>query len=87
MVHIARGTLDRAGESSLVQGIGIVRQPGDIERIVIDSMDGVPVLVGDVADVVEGREIRRGAVTANGRGEVVLGLGADCPAKAYGRWN
>src|SRR5204863_1308375 len=30
---------------------------------------------GDVADVEVGHEIRRGAVTADGRGEVVLGLG------------
>jgi cobalt-zinc-cadmium resistance protein CzcA len=35
----------------------------------------VPVRVGDVADVVVGHEVRRGAVTAEGRGEAVLGLG------------
>jgi cobalt-zinc-cadmium resistance protein CzcA len=35
----------------------------------------VPVRVRDVARVVEGHEIRRGAVTADGTGEVVLGLG------------
>src|SRR5262249_35203330 len=34
-----------------------------------------PIRVGDVADVVIGHEIRRGAVTADGKGEVVLGLG------------
>jgi len=31
--------------------------------------------VKDVAKVVEGRETRRGAVAADGKGEVVLGLG------------
>ncbi|MCK6570152.1 CusA/CzcA family heavy metal efflux RND transporter [Myxococcota bacterium] len=73
--NVGGGTLDRAGESSLVQGIGIVKSPADVERIVVDALDGIPVRVGDVAEVVEGREIRRGAVTARGRGEVVLGLG------------
>ena len=38
--------------------------------------DGSFVRVRDVARVVEGREIRRGAVTAQGKGEVVLGLQA-----------
>ncbi|HEY2759802.1 MAG TPA: efflux RND transporter permease subunit, partial [Pirellulales bacterium] len=37
--------------------------------------DGVPIRVGDVADVTIGSEIRRGAVTADGNGEVVMGLG------------
>ncbi len=73
--NVGGGTVDRAGESSLVQGIGIVSKPSDIELIVIGGQEGVPTRVRDVARVVEGREIRRGAVTADGRGEVVLGLG------------
>jgi cobalt-zinc-cadmium resistance protein CzcA len=42
---------------------------------VIATHGGVPIRVRDVARVVDGREIRRGAVTADGKGEVVLGLG------------
>ena len=44
-------------------------------KIVITAKDGVPIRVADVAEVVIGHEIRRGAVTADGQGEVVLGLG------------
>lgn len=73
--NVGGGTIDRAGESTLVQGIGIVSTPQDIEAIVVSAKDGVPVRVSDVARVVEGREIRRGAVTADGKGEAVLGLG------------
>ncbi len=47
----------------------------EIKGIVIKSKDGVPVRVGDVAEVTIGSEIRRGAVTADGKGEVVMGLG------------
>jgi len=73
--NVGGGTIDQAGESTLVQGVGIVATPADIESIVITAKDGVPVRVADVARVVEGREIRRGAVTADGKGEAILGLG------------
>jgi heavy metal efflux system protein len=69
------GAIDEAGESSLVQGIGVITKRSEIEEVVVTAREGVPVLIRDVATVVEGREIRRGAVTADGKGEVVLGLG------------
>jgi cobalt-zinc-cadmium resistance protein CzcA len=73
--NVGGGLLDQAGESSLIQGVGIVTRLSDIEEIVIRADKGVPIRVGDVAEVVEGREIRRAAVTADGKGEIVLGLG------------
>ena len=73
--NVGGGSLDRAGQSSLIQGIGIVTQASDVEKIIIASHDGIPTRVRDVARVEFGREIRRGAVTADGTGEVVLGLG------------
>lgn len=69
------GTIEQAGESTQVQGVAIVTTPLDIESIVITAREGIPVRVADVARVVEGLEIRRGAVTADGKGEAVLGLG------------
>ncbi len=73
--NVGGGTIDEAGESSLVQGIGLITRPEDVAGIVVAAEGGVPITVGDVARVVDGREIRRGAVTAGGKGEVVLGLG------------
>ncbi len=73
--NVGGGTLDEAGQSNLIQGIGIIKKASDIEDIVIASHDGVPIRIRDVARVVDGREIRRGAVTADGKGETVLGLG------------
>ncbi len=73
--NVGGGTLDQSGESSLIQGIGIATDLEDVEEMVIDAREGVPVRVRDVARVIEGREIRRGAVSADGAGEVVLGLG------------
>jgi heavy metal efflux system protein len=73
--NVGGGAIDEAGESSLVQGIGVITSRSEIEDVVVTARDGVPVRIRDVATVVEGREIRRGAVTADGKGEVVLGLG------------
>jgi len=69
------GAIDEAGESTLVQGIGVITRRRDIEDVVVTAKNGVPVRIRDVAKVVEGHEIRRGAVTADGKGQVVLGLG------------
>jgi heavy metal efflux system protein len=69
------GTLDAAGESALVQGVAIATRPEDVGSIVVGAEDGRPILVRDLARVVDGHGIRRGAVTADGEGEAVLGLG------------
>ncbi|WP_437961186.1 CusA/CzcA family heavy metal efflux RND transporter [Sorangium sp. So ce119] len=73
--NVGGGNLDQAGETLLIQGIGIATRPRDIEEIVVAARAGAPIRIRDVARVVEGRELRRGAVTADGQGEVVLGLG------------
>ena len=73
--NVGGGNVDRMGEMLLVQGVGRTATIQQIENIVITALDGVPVRIRDVAQVQEGYEIRRGAVTANGDGEAVMGLG------------
>ena len=69
------GLVTSGGESRVVHGLGRAGSLADLRAIVVASHDGRPVLVDDVAESVEiGHEIRRGAVTAQGRGEAVLGL-------------
>ncbi len=72
---VGGGHLSRGGESMMVQGLALTTSIDQIANAVIKAEDGSPVRVRDVADVREGHEIRRGAVTAGGRGEAVLGLG------------
>jgi len=74
-LNVGGGYVVQAGELHLVQGISLTKNLQQIENIVIAAHDGVPVRIGDVGMVVEGHEIRRGAATAYGEGEVVLGLG------------
>lgn len=73
--NVGGGSFDSAGEAYLVQGQGLVSGLEDIAQMVVANVGGVPIHVSDVADVRLGHEIRRGAATANGEGEVVLGLG------------
>ncbi len=73
--NVGGGTLDRAGEGLLVRGIGLATSVSDVSAIVVATREGTPIRVSDVAEVVMGRAQRRGAATADGRGEVVLGLG------------
>jgi heavy metal efflux system protein len=74
-LNVGGGDLRLSGESLLVHGVAVTRTPEEIRNVVIAAKEGVPIRVGDVADVQTGHEIRRGAATANGKGEIVLGLG------------
>ncbi|MBT4695144.1 MAG: CusA/CzcA family heavy metal efflux RND transporter, partial [Planctomycetaceae bacterium] len=73
--NVGGGNITRNTEMLLVHGIARTVNIQQIENIVIKAIDGSPIRVGDVASVEIGHEIRRGAVTADGQGEVVYGLG------------
>ncbi|HMC63876.1 MAG TPA: CusA/CzcA family heavy metal efflux RND transporter, partial [Gemmataceae bacterium] len=73
--NVGGGYLRRGSQMILVHGIGRTVDRDQVKAIQIASKDGVPIRLGDVADVEIGHEIRRGAVTAGGKGEVVHGLG------------
>ncbi|MBX9580661.1 MAG: CusA/CzcA family heavy metal efflux RND transporter [Gemmataceae bacterium] len=73
--NVGGGNVRRGGNSLLVHGLGRTVTADQIGNIVVTAQDGVPVRVRDVAEVEVGHEVRRGAVTADGRGEAVMGLG------------
>jgi cobalt-zinc-cadmium resistance protein CzcA len=70
--------LEGEQQQIVVRGVGLIRgrRQGltDIENIVLASVDGTPVFIRDLAEVEYGGEIRQGAVTLNGEGEVVMGI-------------
>jgi cobalt-zinc-cadmium resistance protein CzcA len=70
--NVGAGYIERNGEQYLVRAPGQVADIADIRDIVIGSRGGVPVRIRDVADVQEGKDLRTGAASANGR-ETVLG--------------
>ncbi len=73
--NVGGGYIDRKGDMLLVHGVARVLNAEQVGDIQIAVHDGTPVFVRDVADIVIGHELRRGLVTADGKGEVVLGLG------------
>ncbi|HEY2413324.1 MAG TPA: CusA/CzcA family heavy metal efflux RND transporter [Pirellulaceae bacterium] len=73
--NVGAGTVREGTQSVLVQGLGRTTNIDQVKGIVIKAAGGVPICIGDIGEVVIGSEIRRGAVTADGKGEVVMGLG------------
>jgi cobalt-zinc-cadmium resistance protein CzcA len=74
-LNVGGGTVQRSGEMLLVYGIGRTNSVNEIRNIQITAREGVPVRVRDVAEVRTAGAPRLGGVTADGRGEAVLGLG------------
>ncbi|MDA8327855.1 MAG: CusA/CzcA family heavy metal efflux RND transporter [Betaproteobacteria bacterium] len=65
----------RAGEEVLVVRVeGAIKTLDDVRAIVVANRAGIPVRIGDVAEVQIGSLTRYGAVTKDGRGEAVEGL-------------
>ncbi|MFK5957832.1 MAG: CusA/CzcA family heavy metal efflux RND transporter [Lutibacter sp.] len=67
------GYIEKSNESFFVRGEGMIKTLDDIENIVIKNVDGIPILIKDVAKVDFGFANRFGAITGNGEGEKVLG--------------
>ncbi|WP_339616118.1 CusA/CzcA family heavy metal efflux RND transporter [uncultured Gilvimarinus sp.] len=61
-------------EQYLIRSVGLARNLDDIGKIVIKTIDGTPVYLEQLGDLVIGGEIRRGLTTKNGQGEVVVGM-------------
>lgn len=57
-----------------IRAQGLVKNLNDIEQIVVKNSNGLPIKVGDVAEVRFGKALRYGAVSHNGEGEIVLGI-------------
>jgi len=82
------GYLERNREQLLVRIPGQVKGLEELRRLVVATRDGLPITVGDVADVALGKELRTGAATRDGH-ETVLGtavmlIGANSRSVAQG---
>jgi len=67
--------LELGGTENVIRGRGRIRSPEDIRSVGVGAgPGGVPITVGDVANVQIGPEIRRGITDFDGKGEVVTGF-------------
>lgn len=66
--------LEHNREQYIIRGFGQISSIADVENIIVINRDNKPVFVRDLADVTIGTQIRQGAVTRDGQGEVVTGI-------------
>jgi cobalt-zinc-cadmium resistance protein CzcA len=66
--------LEQGGERYTLRGLGRVESPAEIERVVVTAQGGAPVRISDIGTVQLGALPRNGAVTKDGKGEVVSGM-------------
>ena len=66
------GYVKRGGEQILIRVPGQAAGEQDLSQIILATRGGVPIRIGDVAEVAIGSELRTGAATENGK-EIVLG--------------
>jgi cobalt-zinc-cadmium resistance protein CzcA len=73
--NVGGAYIEKGAEQYLLRGIGLVASIDDIKNIVIKTgKEGIPIYVRDVSEVVTGATVRQGAVTADGKGEIVAGI-------------
>lgn len=77
-VNVGGDVIERNGQSYVVRGIGLLNNISEIEDILITKMNGVPLLVRNVATVVEAGKPRLGWVSVDKKGhrqdDVVEGI-------------
>ncbi len=61
-------------KANFIKGEGLLTSLEDIENVVIKNVNGIPILVKDVAKVQYGEAIRYGSVTKDGKGDAVGGM-------------
>jgi len=67
--------IERAQEQYVVRGEGLVESLSDVDNIVVATTgEGTPVFVKNLGQTVLAPQVRQGAVTRDGRGEIVTGV-------------
>lgn len=66
--------LEQAQEQYVIRGEGLVEKLSDIDNIVVSASGGTPVYIKNLGQTVLAPQVRQGAVTRDGRGEVVTGV-------------
>ena len=65
--------IEKTNQSYFIRGDGQVKSVEDIENIVVKNIKNTPILIKNIAQVTYGHANRYGAITANGKGETILG--------------
>nr|WP_293832904.1 CusA/CzcA family heavy metal efflux RND transporter [uncultured Arsenicibacter sp.] len=73
-LNVGGDVIEKNGQAYVVRGIGLLTNIDDIENIIIDEINGTPVLVQNVAQVLESDMPRVGQVGLDENDDVVEGI-------------
>jgi len=73
-VNVGGQTLNISEQSAVVRGIGLIRSMDDIRQTMLTQQNGLPVLIGDVAEVSVGYQPRLGIVGQDSDDDIVEGI-------------
>ena len=73
-LNVGGDVIEKNGQAYVVRGIGLLDSQKDIENTIVDIFNGHPLLVKDVANVIETSKPRVGQVGLNDNDDVVEGI-------------
>ena len=73
-INVGGDVIEKNGQAFVVRGIGLFKNIKDIENVLITSVNNVPILVKNVANVVEGSVPRVGQVGLDENDDIVEGI-------------
>lgn len=72
--NVGGGYIEKQSSQYSIRGIGLLENMQDLENVVVKTVHGTPVYLKQIAKVEYGEGLRVGAVTQDGKGEVVTGI-------------
>ncbi|MFC1704037.1 efflux RND transporter permease subunit, partial [Candidatus Omnitrophota bacterium] len=87
-IDVGAKVFEEGGVEFVVRGLGFIKNTADIENIVVDTKEGVPIYIKNLATVTIGPEFRRGALDREGKevtGGVILMRYGENPLKVIER--
>ena len=66
--------IEKDHKANFIRGEGLARSLDDLRHVVVTNVNGLPIMIKDVAEVGYGEAVRYGAMTKDGEGEAVGGI-------------
>ena len=73
-INVGGDVIERNGQAYVVRGIGVLNNIGEINNIIITKINGVPLLVKNVANVIESGKPRLGTVALDNKPNQIEGI-------------
>lgn len=73
-VNVGGDVIEKNGQAYVVRGIGLLNNVEEIKNIIITKINGVPILVRNLAEVIETGKPRLGQVTRDDQHDVIEGI-------------